>query len=130
MSVSTQIDLDQRIILYEVTGEMTLDDVLGAVDTALTLPGFDPSMNSLWNLKKAHIAITMTELPKMLSALAGLVESRGKDYRVAILVDSNEDFGLSSIFEMNAYELPFEVQVFRNSSEARAWVTSSSQPTG
>lgn len=129
MPVSARIDEKERLILYEVTGEITLEDVLGAVDKVVSLPGFDAMMNSFWNLKHAHIAITMTELPAMLAGLAGRAVTRGSGYKVAILVDSNEDFGLSSLFEMNAYQLPFEVQVFRNSSEARAWVTSPPQTT-
>jgi hypothetical protein len=102
---------------------MTLDDVRRAVEEAMADASFRPGMNSLWNLKDGRVAITVAELPEMIGHLSKIDDKRGRGYRVAILVRSNEDFGLSSLFEMNAYTLPFEVQVFRNTDEALAWVT-------
>jgi len=123
MPVASTFDLAENLITYHVTGDMTLDEVRGAVDAAVADPQFHPAMNSLWNLKEARIAITMTELPEMIRHLASIHEKRGKGFKVAILVRRNEDFGLSSLFEMNAYALPFHVQVFRSSSEAREWLS-------
>jgi hypothetical protein len=68
----------------------------------------------------------MTELPAMLEYFSGISDRRGQGYKVAILVRRNEDFGLSSLFEMNAHTLPFAVQVFRNTAEALAWVAANS----
>jgi hypothetical protein len=123
MPVSTTVDARTNLITYVVTGDMTLDDVREAVDVAIADAGFQPGMNSLWNLKEGHVAITVNELPEMISHLSKIDNKRGRGFRVAILVRSNEDFGLSSLFEMNSYTLPFDVQVFRNSSEALGWVS-------
>jgi hypothetical protein len=126
MPVTATIDTDAKLITYVVAGDMTLDDVRAAVDAAVKDPRFDQSMNSLWNLKEGRVAISMAELPEMISHLSGIADRRGSGYKVAILVRRNEDFGLSSLFEMHSYSLPFEVQVFRNSDEARTWVTTPS----
>jgi hypothetical protein len=128
MPVTSSIDLDNNLITYLVTGDMTLDDVRGAVDVAVADPQFRLGMNSLWNLKDARIAITMTELPEMIGHLANINDKRGRGFKVAILVRRNEDFGLSSLFEMNSYGLPFHVRVFRSSSEATEWLTQQSSP--
>lgn len=126
MPVTIEIEPNSNLITYTVTGDMILADVQGAVERAVQRPDFRLGMNSLWNLKEARIAISMPELPSMISHLAGIDERRGKGFKVAILVRRNEDFGLSSLFEMNAYSLPFDVQVFRNSKEALDWVTNQS----
>jgi hypothetical protein len=128
MPVQPIIDTENNLITYMVTGEMTLDDVRGAVDVAVEDPKFQLGMYSLWNLKDARIAITMSELPEMIRHLAGINEKRGKGFKVAILVRRNEDFGLSSLFEMNSYSLPFDVQVFRSSSEALEWLSRHGAP--
>lgn len=127
MPVTIAIDPDSNLITYTVTGDMTLAEVQSAVEQAVERPDFRLGMNSLWNLKEARIAISMPELPSMISHLAGIDERRGTGFKVAILVRRNEDFGLSSLFEMNAYSLPFDVQVFRNSKEALDWVTNQSR---
>ncbi len=122
MPISTTLDTADNLIRYVVTGDMTLDQVRAAVDKAVSDPQFDPAMNSFWNLKEGHVAISMKELPQMISHFSGIDEQRGKGYKVAILVRSNEDFGLSSLFEMHSYTLPIQVQVFRSTSEALEWV--------
>ena len=123
MPVTTAIDTAANLITYVVTGDMTLDHVRSAVGEVVSDSRFDPSMNSFWNLKEGHVAISMKELPQMISHLSRIDERRGKGYKVAILVRSNEDFGLSSLFEMHSYTLPFKVQVFRSTSEALEWVS-------
>jgi hypothetical protein len=130
MAIKTTIDPDAGLITFSVTGDMTLDDTRRAVDEVVGKPGFDPAMNSLWNLKEARIAITMTELPAMLAHFSSIGDRRGTGYKVAILVRRNEDFGLSSIFEMNAPMLPFDVRVFRNTSEAMEWLGTESRAQG
>jgi len=130
MPITTTVDPDVGLITYLVTGDMTLDDTRRAVEHAVATPGFEPTMNSLWNLKEARIAITMSELPAMVSYYASIGGRRGTGYKVAILVRRNEDFGLSSLFEMNAHVLPFEVRVFRNTAEATDWVGTQSPAQG
>ena len=122
MSVLTRIEPDHNLITYTATGELVLEEVRVAVTSIIRDPSFRLGMNAFWNLKEAQIGIGLPELPELITMLQGR-NGRGAGFRVAILVRSNEDFGLSSIFRMHAYELPFEVQVFRSSNEARDWVT-------
>jgi hypothetical protein len=42
---------------------------------------------------------------------------------VAILVAGSPDFGLSTLFEMSAHSMPFEVRVFRSHTQAGEWVS-------
>ena len=123
MPIATTLDSATALITYVVTGDMTLDHARAAVDEAVSDPRFNPAMNSIWNLKEGRVAISMKELPQMISHFSKIDERRGKGYKVAILVRSNEDFGLSSLFEMHSYTLPFKVQVFRSTSEALEWVS-------
>jgi hypothetical protein len=122
MPVTVAIDPGIHLITYTVQDELRLDALVQALESQFDHPHFRKGMNALWNLKEARIAITMVELPRLISAIQGMSERRGKGFKVAILVRSNEDFGLSSLFEMSAYVLPFDVRVFRNTKEAMEWV--------
>lgn len=124
MPVTFSIDPDTDLITFTVRGDLSLDEVRNALENQFDHPHFRKGMNAMWNLKEARIKITMVELPELISAIQAMSDQRGKGFKVALLVRSNEDFGLSSLFEMSAYVLPFAVRVFRNSKEAAAWVTS------
>jgi len=123
MPVIIAIDPDADLITYTVQGELHLDGLVEALESQFDHPHFRKGMNAMWNLKEARIAVTMVELPRLISAIQSMSERRGKGFKVAILVRSNEDFGLSSLFEMSAYVLPFDVRVFRSTKEAMEWVT-------
>jgi hypothetical protein len=123
MPVTIAIDPDADLITYTVQGDLLLDELRGALESQFDHPHFRKGMNAMWNLKEARIAVTTVELPELIAAIQGMSERRGTGFKVALLVRSNEDFGLSSIFEMSAYVLPFEVRVFRNTKEATEWVT-------
>jgi len=123
MPVTIAIDPAVDLITYTVKGDLHLNDLRHALESQFEHPHFRKGMNAMWNLKEARITVSMGELPELISALQGMSERRGKGFKVALLVRSNEDFGLSSLFEMSAYVLPFDVRVFRNTKEATDWVT-------
>jgi hypothetical protein len=47
---------------------------------------------------------------------------RGTGYKAAIVVRGNLDFGLSTVFQMHAYSLPFDVKVFQSLTQAKEWI--------
>ena len=85
-------------------------------------PDFRPGMHSLWQIKEGTIGVSATELPSLIKLLEERAEKRGTGYKVAIVVRGNLDFGLSTLFQMNAYELPFEVKVFQSLTQAKQWI--------
>jgi hypothetical protein len=122
MPVETTIDPEAGLITYKVTGELSLGDIRAAVEGLYENPAFRRGLNALWEIKEGSIGVTATELPELIELLQGLADKRGAGYRVAILVGDNMDFGLSTVFQMHAYTLPFEVKVFQSRTQARAWV--------
>jgi hypothetical protein len=122
MPVETHIDPKAGLITYKVTGELVLDEIRGALEGLYANPDFRPGMNSLWQIKEGSIEVTTTQLPELIGLLEKMADRRGTGYRVAIVVRKNIDFGLSTIFQMHAYTLPFEVKVFQSLTQARQWV--------
>lgn len=121
--VDTHIDPEVGLITHTVTGVLELADIKKAVEGLYENPDFEPGMNTLWQIKNGTIAVTATELPQLIELLKGLADRRGTGYRVAIVVRRNMDFGLSTVFQMHAYSLPFEVKVFQSLTQAKRWVS-------
>lgn len=123
MPVETHIDPQTKLIHYKATGEIDIVDMIAAFEGVFGHPDFEPGMNALCDAKYA----TFKEMALHdVQDLAALIKARGKDrgkgYRVALLVRGNTEFGLSSLFEMTTASLPFEMQVFRNTKEAKTWL--------
>lgn len=79
-------------------------------------------MHALWQIKEGRIGISPTQLPELIDLLNERSASRGTGYKAAIVVRGNLDFGLSTVFQMHAYSLPFDVRVFQSLTQARAWI--------
>jgi hypothetical protein len=123
MPVSTHIDTDRGVITYKATDEITVADMIAAFERVVDHPDFKPGMNAFCDAKYATFKrMAFSEVQALADLIAKRSSERGRGHRVAILVRGNEEFGLSSLFEMQTYSLPFEVQVFRNTREAKEWL--------
>jgi hypothetical protein len=125
MPVDIEIDREAAgvgLITYTVTGELDLEELRDALEAVYEDPDFRPGMHALWQIKEGTIEVTATELPALISLLEERTEKRGSGYKAAIVVRGNLDFGLSTVFQMHAYTLPFEVKVFQSLTQARRWI--------
>jgi hypothetical protein len=125
MPVDIQFDSDIAgvgLITYTVTGELVLDELREALEGVYDHPDFRPGMHALWQIKEGTIGVTATELPGLISLLEERTEKRGTGYRAAIVVRGNLDFGLSTLLQMHAYSLPFEIKVFQSLTQAKQWI--------
>jgi hypothetical protein len=113
---------DAGLITYTVTGELVLKELKDALEGVYDDPDFRPGMHALWQIKEGTIGVSATELPVLIKLLEERSDKRGTGYKAAIVVRGNLDFGLSTLFQMNAYELPFEVKVFQSLTQARQWI--------
>jgi hypothetical protein len=77
----------------------------------------------LWDLREASIGLYAQQIPDLLRMVRERQSDRGTGYRVAILVAGSPDFGLSTLFEMSAHSMPFEVRVFRSHTQAVEWLS-------
>ncbi len=123
MPVEIRISTEEHLITYIATGEITIEEMKAAFDSVFDHPDFRSGMNALCDAKYASFpSVGLTQIKDLIGALELRSSERGRDYRVAILVRGNLEFGVSSLFEMHAYGMPFEVAVFRNSTDAREWL--------
>ena len=125
MPVDIQFDPETAgvgLITYTVTGELVLDELRAALEGVYTNPEFRPGMHALWQIKEGPIGVTATELPGLINLLEERTEKRGTGYKAAIVVRGNLDFGLSTLLQMHAYSLPFEIKVFQSLTQAKQWI--------
>ena len=123
MPVETRIDSQEKLIHYKATGEIDVVDMIAAFEGVFGHPDFEPGMNALCDAKYATFKdMALHDIQDLAAVIATRGKDRGKGYRVALLVRGNTEFGISSRFLMQTAQLPFEVQVFRNTKEAKTWL--------
>jgi hypothetical protein len=110
------------LITYTVTGELDLGKLRTALEGIYDAPDFRPGMHALWQIKEGTIGVNATQLPELINILQERSDKRGTGYKAAIVVRGNLDFGLSTIFQMHAYTLPFDVKVFQSLTQAKEWI--------
>jgi hypothetical protein len=125
MAVDIHIDGETAgagLITYTVTGELDFEEIRAALLGVYDHLDFRPGMHALWQIKEGTIGVSAAELPSLIKLLEERVEKRGTGYKAAIVVRGNLDFGLSTLLQMNAYELPFEIKVFQSLTQAKQWI--------
>ena len=123
MAIETRIDADAGLVILTGTGNLKFVDLAEAYESLFKHPDFRPGLNSLWNFKDAVLTVATQQLPDAIKILQRHQGERGEGFRVAIVVRRNADYGLSTLFGMQAFDQPFEYQVFQSLTEATKWVT-------
>ena len=122
MPITTSLNEKTGLRTYDVTGEMTPADFKGALAGIFEQPDYVPGSNALWDLREATgDAFSVHEIRGLVEKV---LKSRTEDTgsRVALVVASSRDFGLSRMYEqMMAVATSVEIMVFRDRDEAEIW---------
>ncbi len=118
MPASYRIDKARHLILSVATGTCIDDDLLDHKRSLSADPEFDPGFRQLFDFRK----VTTAELTT--ACVRQLVRDNPfeKGARRAVVCDIDLLFGLARMFEMLNGDGPDEVRVFREMSDALAWL--------
>ena len=124
MTIERRIDPETGRVTLTATGSIEVKDLQGSLREMTEAAEFRPGADIVWDFRKAEAAdLTPDRLRDMVSFVSGIQEARGSDYKVAIVVARNVDFGLARMYEAFSDELPCELRVFMNLEDADAWMT-------
>lgn len=113
-----QIDIPRRIVLTTEWGELSDADLRGLYDRIREDPAFDPAFRQLCDLRN------VTKITTSVETLRYLAQSRifSPGAKRAFVVGREVDFGLARLFQAYSESEGQIVEVFRNLSEAEAWL--------
>ena len=118
MPASYRIDRARRLVLSSATGVLTHDDLRAHMRNLAGDSNFDPSFRQIFDFR----AVTNLEVTG--AALRELAQSNPwkKRTRRAFVCDRDVLFGMARMFQLLTNGAPAEIQVFREMSEALAWL--------
>ncbi|MGE3276125.1 MAG: hypothetical protein AB7O67_13510 [Vicinamibacterales bacterium] len=117
-------------VLVTIAGELTWPQILQAYREYRARPEFRRGMNALWDLRDAHLAVSVDEVRAAVDVYSSTLDERGTNHSVAYVVNRDVDFGVLRMFEAYAGRLPYEAGVFRTLPEAEAWLEPRLRPRG
>lgn len=118
--------IENDILVRKVTGSISLKEVRQAYEEATELVGYEPAMNSIWDLREMDISGIKVDLTRSLANFFLSEANQRTNPRSAIVAGSEAAFGLSRVYQAHVDFGPVEVRVFRSMTEAREWVLSPS----
>jgi hypothetical protein len=121
MDTSRFIDAEKGIVYTTVTGELTLKEITADMAQLAAEPSYRPDMPGLVDLRGVTKLLTAEETAQ----LAETIKSRPRAVnraRRALLVSSDLAYGMYRMFEAMSEGGSVEYHVFRDETEARAWV--------
>jgi len=125
MPITSQVDKTKKLIIYTLTGELTLDEIQSTIKSFWE--AHELTLNALWDARSAKLTNLKSSDMESLTALIGQYRHRFKERKggkSAIVASSDLQYGLSRI--VGAFytieNFPTQLQTFRQIDEAMEWL--------
>jgi hypothetical protein len=125
MPVQQWVERDRRRIRLVAAGELTMDDILKAINGAVEDPAFEPGFDVLSDHRALGEPLTSDQLKQATAHLQNLSQHFAGS-RYAVVATTPASYGMMRMFSVLAERIPLKVGVFRSMEEAEAWLASPS----
>ena len=106
MIVNTVVDKKAAVMIHTVTGEMTFEEVKSSYEAILSHPDFQEDMNSIWDIRNADASkFDRQGVIRLARYFEAQLKNRA-EYKVAVIVSRDLEYGLSRTYQVAAADLP------------------------
>jgi len=125
MPITSQVDKTKNLVIYTLTGELTLDDIQSTIKSFWEAQ--ELTLNALWDARRAKLTNLESSDMESITAFIGQYTHRfeeRKGGKSAVVASSDLQYGLSRILG-TLYEIkdfPTKLQTFRQMDEAMEWL--------
>lgn len=129
MDVIKEVDRYQRIRKHKIIGRVDFISLKTYLFELYDDPGFDGSLNSLWDLSQAEgIADLSIDEIRAVVLLVGSKWHTNLRVRSALVVSQDLDYGIARMYEIQlSASTSNDIRVFKNVEEAQEWVGNGKQ---
>jgi len=131
MAIDIRVDEGAGVVVMTIRPPLSREEVHSATTRLIEHPGFIPGMNLIAVVgEDSNSRFTTADLRAMADFTMARQDRIGSDYRLALVVSSSVDFGMSRAYQTWSNDLPREARVFYSLSEAQAWVSADMPVSG
>lgn len=113
--------IDNGMVYSTISGEISLAEIKADMARLAADPLYHPSMPGIVDMRAAHSGLTADDI----LAISEMIKSSPKvvsGARRALLVSTEEMYGIYRMFESFSAGGTVEYRVFRDEQEARQWI--------
>lgn len=122
MPISYRIDPERQLILTRAWGVLTDAELLAHKDRLLHDAAFDPGMPELSDVRAIERLDVTTVGVKAMVAHDTAHSERRSGHRLALVVPTDEAFGMARMYQLMGKRDDGSVAVFRTLPDAEAWL--------
>ena len=112
-------------VKYTAAGPINGKDILKQLSDLLIDPDFRASMDILWDFRAVTTRIVdAQEVKDLVNFIRTNQSKRGSNYRVALVVSRDMDYGLARMYEAYSQDLPVQIRIFDELEQAELWLES------
>lgn len=112
-----------------VTGEVALEGLAQLLKAAWTDPEYSRIETALWNFLDARTSMRLEDLMQLKAWISGAKGDRGAR-TIALVAADDVIFGVGRMFHAVQPEVGWKVSIFREESEAIAWLKAQEDRSG
>jgi hypothetical protein len=128
MPITHSISAEDRRINVLATGTIRADDLHGLIRSLLADPALVPGLRALYDASNAEPDITVLQLAEVAGEVRQLL-NRGLG-RIAVVAYSQATYRVAKTFTVLAQAIGIDVDVFRELTEAEAWLAENNDISG
>ncbi len=121
MTFEVAVERAGQYVQITYCGMFDLAGIAEAGGAFVKLPGYEPQMSALWDLRGAELLdfgpAQMQELAALLNAAPDRLGAK-----IAIVVSRDVDYGIMRMWQVYGEDAPQLRAVFRDMEEAQAWL--------
>ena len=130
MPIAYTIDRERGLVRTRCWGVLTDAELLEHKRQLAGDPHFSPAMPQLSDVREVEQLAVTTDGVRMMVAHDTANAERLDGHRMALVVASDEVFGMARMYSQRSPNGPHGVGVFRSMTEAEAWLASGHRPPG
>ena len=124
MSIRYQINPQENLIVFTFEGQPTIDDYFEVWKRVFEDKEFRKNMHTVWDIREGTLAeIKSPDVYAMRDAILQNVDRRGDCFKIAAVVGSDINLGVTRMFQTVGSDLPCKFEIFSDYDKAIAYVT-------
>jgi hypothetical protein len=126
MPITFSVEASKKTVLTTVTGPLLDGDLVGYLADLLNHPAYSPGFSALVVCRDVALGSFSAAAVRRFAQFTREAEQQLEDSRVAIVAHQTAVYGIARMYQL-LRDPRYELQVFRELSEAEAWLAGAAQ---
>lgn len=121
MPIRVWIEPERRLVRVKITGDSTMEDIIGAINEAVNDPRSEPGFSILSDHTEVGEPLTTPQAHEMVAHFENLKE-RMSGCRWAVVSQKAASIGMMRMLSVLLNSIPMTLEIFKTIEEAEEWL--------